>query len=193
MDIHAFEGSELEQEAWSSCFAMLNELDEVFPYHPLPNYLWIHTTGSVLWVMRREREVYMQGIESASLDDEDVDMGGVSKEGVIPKRSTGSQVPEQRGPVPSEIQLPSVEVPSETVRGERVPPKVIRTYSKKSSREVTSGIVGTSALPTTPRQWKVILTVSKPTLPHHSISPIVPPLPLPLEGDHSSDEDYLDK
>ena len=54
---------------------MLNELDEVFPYLPLPNYLWIHTMGSVLRMMRWEREVYMQGIESAPLDDEDVDMG----------------------------------------------------------------------------------------------------------------------
>ena len=104
---------------------------------------------------------------------------------MIPKRLTGGQVPEQRGPVPSETQLPLVEVPSETVRGERVPPRVIRTYSKKSSREVALGVVDTSVLPTTPRQRKMIFTVSEPTLPHRSVSPIVPPSPLPLEDDHS--------
>ena len=63
--MNAFMGSEWEQEAWNSCLAMLHELNEVFPYLLLPNYLWVHTTGSVLQVMRREREMYMRGIESA--------------------------------------------------------------------------------------------------------------------------------
>ena len=135
----------------------------------------------------------MQGIESAPLDDEDIAMGVVSEEEVIPGRSADVQIPERRGPVSSETWLPLVEMPSKTVRSKRVPPKVTRTYSKKSSREVASGVVDLAASPTTPRQWRVVLTVSKPVLSHRPTSPPVPPSPLPSGGDHSSDKDYLEE
>ena len=161
---------------------MLHELDDAFPYLPLPNYLWVHTTGSVLRVMRREREVYMRGIEGAPV--EDIEMEDVS-EGVVPEGLTGDH--------PSETQLPSVEVLSEVVRSERVPRKVTRTYSKKSLKEVASGGGDVTVSLSTPKQRKVILTVSEPVVSHRSVSPPVPPLPLPLGGDHSSDEDYLEE
>ena len=189
--MNAFMGSEWEQEAWNSCLAMLHELDDAFPYLPLPNYLWVHTTASVLWVMRREREVYMQGIESAPLEDEDIDMGVISEEEAVPERLIGGQVPEQRGFVPLETELPLVEAPSESVRNERVPPKVTRTYSKKSSAVVASGTVDSTVSPTTPKQRRVILTVSEPILPQRSASLVMPPSPLPSGGDNSLDKDYL--
>ena len=180
--MNTFMGSKWEQEAWNLCMAMLYELDNAFPYLPLPNYLWVHTTGSVLRVMRREREVYMQGIEEASV--EDVDMEDVS-EGVVPEGLAGDHT--------LETQLPSVEVLSEVVRSERVSPKVTRTYSKKSSKEVALGVGGVTVSPSTPRQRKVILTVSEPVVSHCSVSPPVPTSPLPSGGDHSSDEDYLEE
>ena len=139
--MNAFMGSEWEQEAWNSCMAMLHKLDDTFPYLPLPNYLWVHTTGSVLQVMRREREVYMRGIEGAPV--EDIELEDVS-ERVVPEGLVGGH--------PSETQLPSEEVSSEVVRSERVPPKVTRTYSKKSSKEVASGGGDVTVLLSTPKQ-----------------------------------------
>ena len=135
----------------------------------------------------------MQGIEIAPLEDEDIDMGVVSEEGAVPERSIGGQVLERKGLVSLETQLPLVKTPSETVRSERVPPKVTRTYSKKSSTVAALGTVDLAASPTTPRQRRVVLTVSEPVLHYCSVSPIIPPSPLPLGGDHSLEEDYLDK
>ena len=89
-------GSKLEQESWNFCMAMLIELDDVFPYFPLPNYLWVHTTGSVLWVMHREREVYMEGIESVPLDKENIEMGDVLEDEVVPEEVMNTVEPERR-------------------------------------------------------------------------------------------------
>ena len=191
--MNAFMGPEWEQEAWNSCLAMLHELEEAFPYLPLPNYLWVHTTVSVLRVMCWEREVYMRDIESAPLEDEDIDMGVVSDGEAVSERLTGGHVPEQQSFASLEIEPPLVEAPSESVRSERAPPKVIRTYSKKAPTLFTSGIVESTVSPASPKQRKVILTVSEPVLPPRPTSPVMPPSPSPLGGDHSSDKDYLDE
>ena len=120
-------------------------------------------------------------------------MGVMSKEEVVPERSIGGQVPEQKGFVSSETKLPLVETPSETVRSKRIPPKVTRTYSKNSLTVAALGTVDLTASHTTPKQRRVVLTVSEPVVPQCSASLVIPPSPLPLGGDHSLDKDYLDK
>ena len=96
--------------------AMLLELDKAFPYIPLPNYLWLHTTRSVLRAMRREREVYMEGIRGSPLGGGDL----------------GLEVPEVEA-APEGVES------SGSVAESRRPPRVIRTYSKKPVGVTTSG------------------------------------------------------
>ena len=54
--------------------AMVGELREVFPYFPMPNYPWARMTANVLHTMRREREVYMEGVAQVAGSEEDVEM-----------------------------------------------------------------------------------------------------------------------
>ena len=107
LDLNAFAGSKWEQEAWNSCMAMLLELDEAFPYLPLPNYLWVHTMGSVLRVMRREREVYMEGIRGSPLSGEDFRME-VSKAEVVPEEVVCRATSTAEVKLTSETTLPPV-------------------------------------------------------------------------------------
>ena len=123
--MNAFVGSEWEQEAWNSCLAMLLELDEVFPYLPLPNYLWVHTTGSVLWVMQTEREVYMEGIEGPPSGGEDFEMGEASEVEVVPGVDVRNEGSTSEVKASSEVLLPPAMELSEPVVEERKPPRII--------------------------------------------------------------------
>ena len=69
--------------------AMVSELNEVFPYFPMPNYPWAHMTANVIHPMRREREVYMEGVTWAAESDGDVEMESPEElSGVAPKDRT---------------------------------------------------------------------------------------------------------
>ena len=77
-------GSELEENAWNSCMAMLVKLGEVFPYFPMPNYPWAHMTGNVICTMCRECSIYMEGITGVLESEGDVEMESVQEEDVVP-------------------------------------------------------------------------------------------------------------
>ena len=52
--------------------AMVTELSEVFLYFPMPNYPWARMTANVIHTMRREREVYMEGVARVAESEGDV-------------------------------------------------------------------------------------------------------------------------
>ena len=192
--MNAFVGSKWEQEAWNSCLVMLLELDEAFPYLPLPNYLWVRTTGSVLRVMQREREVYMEGIKGAPSGGEDFEMREASEAEVVPRGGVRDKGLAPEVKKSSEVLIPPIVESSEPVVEGRKPPRVVRTYSKKS---VGAAVAGTKELVSAPAvvspQREVFLKVSEPTVTRSPSPPSVPASPLPSGGDHSLDEDYLEE
>ena len=90
-------GSELEETTWNSCMAMLSELDKVFLYFLLPNYLWAHIMGNALCMMQRERSIYMEGIAGVSENKEDIEMGSVHNKAVVLVKLPVVEEPKLRG------------------------------------------------------------------------------------------------
>ena len=111
--------------------AMLTELNKVFPYFPMPNYPWAHMTANVIHTMRRERDIYMEGVTRVVESEGGVEIESV-EEDMVPVELPEEARTEQRGDVPAETVLPQgIAPPSLEVNSQH--PRVIKTYSKKSA------------------------------------------------------------
>ena len=188
-------GSEFDEYTWNLCMTMLTELDEVFPYFPVPNYPWAHMMGNVICTMQRERNIYMEGIACVSEDKGDIEMDSVHEEDAVPASLPVVAETKQTEGMPVETVLQQDAAPDPL---ERSPPRpcIIRTYSRKAVGTARSDTKG-SAITGQPRPavQKVILRVNDPAPPvsPSSVGPPVPPLPSPSGGDHSLDRDYLEE
>ena len=90
--------------------AMEAELREVFPYFPMPNYPWARMTANVLHTMRREREIYMEGVAWAAESDGDVEMES-PEEIMVPEGRSEDVDMGQRDEVLAETVVPSEVLP----------------------------------------------------------------------------------
>ena len=111
--------------------AMVSELNEVFPYFPLPNYPRARMTGNVIYTMRREREIYMEGVTQVAGSDGDVEMES-PEEVAVPEEHSEEVEVGQRGGVSAETVVPPEALPQAL---EDVPrhPRVTKTYSRKTT------------------------------------------------------------
>ena len=161
--------------------AMVSELNKVFPYFPLPNYTWARMTGNVIHTMRREREIYMEGVTQAAGSDGDVEMES-PEEIMVPEGRSEDVEMGQRDEVLAETVVPS-EVLPQALEGVPRRPRVTKTYSKKTTGTTTAG---TKDFPSSElaRPQKVILHVRSPVFSASpsSAGPPVPPSPSPLGG-----------
>ena len=137
----------------------------------------------------------MEGVAQVAGSEEDIEMTSEGED-VVPAESVENVAVEPRVEAPAERALPqevmvqpSGDVPSR--------PRVLKTYSKKSTGTVEAGTKGPSGTAELPRPAipKVTLRVTAPALSDSpsSAGPPVPPSPSPSMGDHSSDGDYLEE